>query len=860
MPPALRPALYKALATDAGPAYRVDKGGCAALPKSSLKACFDARGAHFTGAGSLGLHLAAFGRGDALAPVKPASPDITAKRVRYAHSNLTEWWRVLPMGFEQGFTISQRPRGHGKLTLALAADGHAKQQNGTLAWGRLRYGRLVVTDANGKLIPATLKNKGGRILIAINDAKAAYPLTVDPLVWMEQQKLTADDGAAGDFFASSMALKGSLAVVGATQAAGSGKGAAYVFTQSNGIWNQTAKLIAADGQSGDAFGLSVALDVPADAAPVILVGAPYRDNSRGAAYEFVGHTDGTWTPGSEFIPGDGVAGDEFGWSVAVGGENYLFGAPGTGVNGNLGQGEVYAYGVNGFQYLVASDGAAYDEFGSSIATQGGYAVIGAEYANSFHGAAYMFGFDSIEKTWAQMQKLTPNDTDESLFGNSVAINGTNNDLLIGATGDNTREGSAYVFVIGGNGSWSETQKLTASDHAAGNGFGQSVAADGGNLVVGAYLANVNGNQGQGVAYVFAKSSATWTQAQELTSSDGASNDNFGYSVGLAGATALIGSPSAAVNGNNSQGAVYSFTSANPPPVAADGTLETEQNQAASSTLQATDASGDPLTFSIVTAPQHGDVVIDDLNAGTYTYMPYHNYTGADSFQFKANDGTNDSNTATISITVLQPPQANDGTLTTDKNQAASGTLTATDAGGYPLTFSIVDAPLHGELTLEDAGLGTYTYTPAKDYTGADNFDFKANDGHADSNVATIHITVKGSGNNAPVALAGSFNANKAGAHTPYQLQASDADGNSLTYIVVSEPKHGALTVNAKTGMADYVYSSGGDDSFTFKVNDGQADSNVATVTVKSPVETSGGGGLGLGLLALIALFAIRRRR
>ncbi|MGH8225606.1 MAG: Ig-like domain-containing protein, partial [Gammaproteobacteria bacterium] len=99
-----------------------------------------------------------------------------------------------------------------------------------------------------------------------------------------------------------------------------------------------------------------------------------------------------------------------------------------------------------------------------------------------------------------------------------------------------------------------------------------------------------------------------------------------------------------------------------------------------------------------------------------------------------------------------------------------------------------------------------------------------------------------------------------GAHTPYQLQASDADGNSLTYIVVSEPKHGALTVNAKTGMTDYVYSSGCHDRFTLKCKVGQADSNVATVTVKSPVETGGGGGLGLELLALIALFAIRRRR
>ncbi|MGH8274013.1 MAG: Ig-like domain-containing protein [Gammaproteobacteria bacterium] len=862
VPPALRPVVYQALAEGAAPALRIHQDGCAVLAKPALRACFDARGVHFTGAGWLGLRLVAFGRSDALAPMHPTQPEITAKRVRYTHGNLTEWWRALPVGFEQGFTISQRPRGHGKLMLALAANNHAKQQNGTLAWGRLRYGRLVVTDANDKVIPATLKSKGGRILIAINDAKAAYPLTVDPLVWMQQQILIASDGAASDFFGTSMALEGDIAVVGSPQATVNGnlqQGAVYVFKQSAGAWSETAKLTADDGQSGDSFGLSVALDVPASAAPVILAGAPYRDNARGVAYEFTGHPDGTWTQNTEYSVDDGTDGDEFGWSVAVAGANYLFGAPGATVNGNLGQGKVYAIGVNQSQELVAGDGAEYDEFGLSVAVLGGVAVIGAGFANSFHGAAYLFQFDSIEGTWAQFQKLTPNDTEESLFGTSVAINSTDNDLLIGAPGDNTREGSAYVFVLGSS-SWNETQKLTASDHAAGNSFGQSVAADGGNLLVGASLASVNGNEAQGAAYVFAKSSATWTQAQELTSSDGASNDNFGTSVGLAGATALIGAPNATVNGHEFQGAVYSFTSANPPPVAMDGTLAAEQNQPASGTLKATDANGDPLVFSVVKSPQHGDVVIDDPGAGTYTYTPEHNYTGADSFQFKANDGTNDSNTATISITVGQPPEASDGTLTTNKNQSASGTLKATDADGYPLTFSIVNVPLHGKVTLDDAGKGAYTYTPAKDYTGADDFQFKANDGHADSNVATIHITVKGSGNNAPVALAGKFKANNRGDHTSFQLQASDADGDPLTYIVVTEPKHGTLTINPKTGLADYVYGGGGDDRFSFKVSDGQADSNVATVVVESPVSAGAFGGLWLGLLALLALFAFRRRR
>jgi VCBS repeat-containing protein len=86
-------------------------------------------------------------------------------------------------------------------------------------------------------------------------------------------------------------------------------------------------------------------------------------------------------------------------------------------------------------------------------------------------------------------------------------------------------------------------------------------------------------------------------------------------------------------------------------VASNGTLTTNENTAASGTLKATDPDGDPLTFSIVTKPSHGSVTINDVNSGAYTYTPNHNYSGSDSFTFKANDGQVDSNIAKISITV-----------------------------------------------------------------------------------------------------------------------------------------------------------------------------------------------------------------
>ncbi|HEX5313379.1 MAG TPA: hypothetical protein VFX38_00520, partial [Gammaproteobacteria bacterium] len=155
IPAALRPAFYQALAKDASRAYVIGKDGCAALPKQQLTACFDRRGAHFTGAGApLVLQLVAWGRqsagdanGDKLVATKPVMPTIRGNEVRYAHGDLRAWWRVLPVGFEQGFTIAKRPAGNGRLVLMLAksrdtagapsirhsrADGNPAKN--TLAW------------------------------------------------------------------------------------------------------------------------------------------------------------------------------------------------------------------------------------------------------------------------------------------------------------------------------------------------------------------------------------------------------------------------------------------------------------------------------------------------------------------------------------------------------------------------------------------------------------------------------------------------------------------------------------------------------------------------------------------------------
>src|SRR5262249_18441632 len=141
-----------------------------------------------------------------------------------------------------------------------------------------------------------------------------------------------------------------------------------------------------------------------------------------------------------------------------------------------------------------------------------------------------------------------------------------------------------------------------------------------------------------------------------------------------------------------------------------------------------------------------------LNAnGSFTYTPAANYNGADSFTYKVNDGTLDSNVATVSITVVavdDAPVAADQAVTTDEDAAKTITLTATDVDtATTLTYSIVAQPAHGTLS---GSAPSVTYTPAANFNGVDHFTFKANDGTLDSNIATVTITVT-SVDDAPVA-------------------------------------------------------------------------------------------------------------
>ena len=255
---------------------------------------------------------------------------------------------------------------------------------------------------------------------------------------------------------------------------------------------------------------------------------------------------------------DGRAYDHSAWSVAISGNTIVVGAvchPGTSIDCvagySGGPGAAYVFAESGGmwsqqQKLTASDGAPGDLFGESIAVDGSTVVVGAPHhevgPNARKGAAYVF----VERggMWGQQAELTASDgAGNDKFGWSVAVSGST--VVVGAphheVGPNASEGAAYVFVESG-GIWSQQAELTASDGAADDKFGWSVAVSGSAAVVGAYLKTVGSNTQQGAAYVFVESGEMWSQQAELTASDGAAGDWFGYSVAVSGGTAVVGSP------------------------------------------------------------------------------------------------------------------------------------------------------------------------------------------------------------------------------------------------------------------------------------------------------------------------------
>jgi hypothetical protein len=424
----------------------------------------------------------------------------------------------------------------------------------------------------------------------------------------QQQKLTATDGDSGDVFGFSVAVSsdGTTALIGAPGDEGPNgpnAGSVYVFTESGGTWNQQQKLTTSDGDSRGLFGGSVAVSSDGTTA---LIGALQDEDPSGAlagsAYVFT-ESEGTWSQQQKLTATDGDREDLYGESVAVSsngitarrrrqaarptptnsvavssdGTTALIGAlRDENPNGRL-AGAAYVFTESGGtwsqqQKLAATDGDSEDLFGFSVAvsSDGTTALIGAPGDEDPNGpdAGSVYVFTESGGTWSQQQKLTATDGDrEDLFGESVAVSSDGTTALIGASGDEDpngdNTGSAYVFTES-EGTWSQQQKLAATDGDIGGLFGGSVAVstDGTTALIGAQRDVDPNGPGAGSVYVFTESEGTWSQQQKLAATDGDRRDRFGRSVAGSsdGTTALIGAFADEDPNGRAAGSAYVFTS------------------------------------------------------------------------------------------------------------------------------------------------------------------------------------------------------------------------------------------------------------------------------------------------------------
>ncbi len=574
----------------------------AANPHQGWRVTFAPNGAvrlrpHQGAAWRWGLRLAAYGYHAPLPLTHPAQLSASGPQVRYAWGRgITEWWINRPDGLEQGFTLEQRPEGfdgRAPLRLWLTPEGdlrpllHGNAVRFVDSDGNtvLRYHTLRAWDAAGREVAGRMEVHEERVVLALDDATAIYPLTVDPTV--QTAYLKASNAGANDEFAFTVAVDSDTIVVGArfedsgnpanpNDNSALDTGAAYVFVRNGASWTQQAYLKAAIGEAGDDFGFAVAID-----GDTIVIGASGEqsgvpgnpnDNSAddsGAAYVFV-RNGSAWTQQAYLKASNPGNVDYFGRSVAISGNTIVVGAynedSGNPANPNdnsaTNAGAAYVFVRNGSAwtqqaYLKAGNVGAEDQFGRSVAISGDTIVVGAPYEDSGNpanpndnsannaGAAYVFTRSG--STWTQrayLKAATINPGDQ--FGYAVALNG--NTLVVGAPGEGGA-GAAYVFT-GSGATWTQQAFLRADNAGVGDYFGAFVAVDGDILVVGAPgeasnnpadPAN-NSAPNAGAAYVFTRSDGNWTQRGYLKASNAQAEDLFGTSTAVSGDTVVVGAP------------------------------------------------------------------------------------------------------------------------------------------------------------------------------------------------------------------------------------------------------------------------------------------------------------------------------
>jgi FG-GAP repeat len=507
--------------------------------RQRMRATFSTSGVHVAVPGGVvTLALNGVGRGNSLQSTPAVKPIAHANRVSYGRGGLVEWYANGPLGLEQGLTLRAAPAAQagssGALSFSFALGGAAAElQGGQLVFKStagapiLRYGGLIATDANGKVLPSHLQLAGSRLMIRIDDRGARYPVTIDPL--MQTATLKGTDPAQGYTFGFRTAVSGSTLVVGDSGSyentgADSGAGAVYVFTAPSSNWaqaTQVATLTASSADPSSMLGWSVAIS-GTGSAQTIVAGAP--DTSvggqalAGAVYEYT-EPPGGWksmTQTAYLTAATPAQVAQLGYSVVLSGSTVLAGEPGVGTSTQNGIGAVLIFNEPGASWHDETESGA----------------------------------------------LTPSDTNPDGLGFSLALSGPT--LVAGAPGSGaSQQGGAYVFTQPGSAWTSETQAAVLTIPSGGTSTGQlgyTVATDGTTIAADAPFQAVGSANLAGEVYVYSKSGSTWTGTTTptavLSAASPVANELFGLHI----AVAPLGSPAVETiyAGTGDGNGVYSF--------------------------------------------------------------------------------------------------------------------------------------------------------------------------------------------------------------------------------------------------------------------------------------------------------------
>ena len=406
--------------------------------------------------------------------------------------------------------------------------------NGT-AWGVLNGDTIAISSVVYKIIVGAHGDD--------DDGSMSGSVYVYDLDGSNEVKITASDGASDDIFGRSVAVSDSKIVVGAflDDDNGSNSGSVYVYDLDG---SNEVKITASDGVANDYFGRSVAVGDSK-----IVVGA-YGDDDKGTYSGSVYVYDLDGSNEVKITASDGRSYAYLGYSVAVSDSKIVVGAYGDHDNGQT-SGSVYLYDLDGSNEvkITISDGVDSDLFGYSVAVGDSKIVVGAfkdDDNGSDSGSVYVYDLDGSNEV-----KITASDgAADDQFGYSVAVGDSK--IVVGVYGDDDNgsdSGSVYVYDLDG----SNEVKITASDGAADDRFGQSVAVSDSKIVVGVYYDDDNGSD-SGSVYVY---DLDGSNEVKITASDGAANDRFGYSVAVAGSKIIVGASHDDDNGNDS-GSVYVY--------------------------------------------------------------------------------------------------------------------------------------------------------------------------------------------------------------------------------------------------------------------------------------------------------------